>query len=340
MASPKKKSPKRKKPEPMAVPPPEVVEAPPSGQKKGFSRILIAVIALVVIVEAVKFLNNGQSFKPFKVTQILKITGEENPCGHFSAWGAAPVGKDRFIVVDQEDARLMLFDNNYKYLKSWGKNGSGPGEFHEATGMTTDDKGNAYVVDTWNAAIKGFDENGKQILTVNFGNNGFYGPRGIAYDGKNFAIADSGSHRIAILSPQGTMVASWGNGRGKGEDQWDSPLEVVVDSQGNYFATDTGNNRVKKLDPSGKLLKMIKMGDASPVGLALDKEGRLFVAFNGPEASGVKVYGPNGDYQGDLRDDKDSADPFQSPHRLAVLSGDRLLETSGGSFSIFQIPAP
>ena len=340
MASAKKKSPKRKTVAPMAAPVPAVVEAPPSAQKRGFTRILIGIIALVIIIEGVKFMNNGQAFKPFKVTQVLKVNGAESPCGSFGGWGAAPVGKDRFIIVDQPGSRLMLFDHDGTFIKSWGKTGSAPGQFHEPSGMTSDNKGNAYVVDTWNAAIKGYDGEGRPGLLANCNNIGFYGPRGIAYDGTNFAVADTGSHRIVLVSPQGTVVGSWGTGHGKGEEQWDSPLDVVVDGQGNYYATDTGNNRVKKMDGSGKILKIIKMGDDSPQALAFDKEGRLYVSFNGPQTGGIRVFGSNGDYQGDLRDEKDTADSFQSVHGMAVLPGDRLLTTAGGTFSIFQIPAP
>ncbi len=298
----------------------------------------MGVFALGIIGTAVKFLTDLEPYKPFTVVPILKVNSDEGPCGHFTAWGAAPVGKDRFIVVDQEDERLMLFDHDGNFIKSWGKNGSGPGKFNEATGMTWDDKGNAYVVDSWGAAIDGYDSEGKPVMALSFDGKGFYGPRGVAYDGGNFALADTGKNRIWIVSPDGMVVESWGYLRGSGDDEWDSPLDIIADGKGNFFAADTGNNRVKKLDGSGKILKMIKMGKSSPQALALDKEGRLYVAFKSPETSGIKVFGPDGDYLGDLRDGQNSADPFHDIHRLVVLPGDRLLATYWHAFAMFQIP--
>lgn len=70
-----------------------------------------------------------------------------------------------------------------------------------------------------------------------------------------------------------------------------NPRSVAVDKGGNLYVADTGHSRIVGLDSSGrKTLKFGKLGSAagefcdpatelrSPAGLAVDAEGRLFVA--------------------------------------------------------------
>jgi tripartite motif-containing protein 71 len=335
MASPRKKSSKRKL-TPVA-PPPVPVTAP---VKRGgwFGKLMIGVILFLIAWEAFQLAPNIVFHsKSFPVTQVAQITSATCSCGDFSTWGVASVGKDRFIVSEQNHNSLMLFDQHGKFIKSWGKIGAGS-EFHEPSGMTSDSRGIAYVVDTWNGSIKGFDQNGQKISSVNFNGKGFYGPRGIAYDGGNFDIADTGSHRVVVLSPEGSVVKIWGKqGQGKDKDQWASPMDVVADGNGTYYVADTGNNRVKKLDASGNVLKIFKM--KNPEALAVDAQGRLYANFSDPKKSGVRVYGPKGDYLGDLRDEKDSDASFQFVRGMAVLPGNILVLTSGGIISVFQLPS-
>ncbi|HEY5040118.1 MAG TPA: NHL repeat-containing protein, partial [bacterium] len=173
-----------------------------AGKNKGVVRILIMVVLVVGVFEAINLLRTGDTPKDFKVQTIQKVVGEEKPCGHFTAWGIAPVGKDKVLVTDQENSRLLEFDRKGNFLKSWGKKGTGLKNFMEPSGMTSDNSGNAYVMDTWNGFIKGYDENGTQTLTIDLTKfKNFYGPRGIAFDGHNFVVADTGNHRIAIVSP-------------------------------------------------------------------------------------------------------------------------------------------
>ena len=56
--------------------------------------------------------------------------------------------------------RVAKFDKNGDFLKTWGKTGSGPGEFKGIRGIASDAAGNIYVADAGNNRIQVFDGEG------------------------------------------------------------------------------------------------------------------------------------------------------------------------------------
>lgn len=301
---------------------------------KWSQNIIWFLIAAVVVVFAVESMNlfHGDTVKDFKVQSLITINGN-NKCGSFNAWGVTPVGKDKIMVVDQGHNRILVFDRQGNCLGSWGKFGRGPKKFAEPSGITSDDKGNGYVMDTWNGSIKGFDENGKEVLDVVLSNGSFYGPRGIGFDGKNFAIADTGMHHLDIVGRDGRMQASWG---GTEACHFKGLLDVACDYKGNYFVADTEENRVLWLDQDGKVVKIFKFKAPVPA-VALDKEGRLYVSTGtGDGRSCVKAYSLKDGYLGDLKDEKGNS--VGGYNGLAVTSDDILMMAGGDQVVLYKLP--
>ena len=61
------------------------------------------------------------------------------------------------------NARIVKFDKNGKFLKTWGKKGMGPGEFDVIHTLAFDSRGRLFVGDRQNNRIQIFDQNGKFI---------------------------------------------------------------------------------------------------------------------------------------------------------------------------------
>jgi sugar lactone lactonase YvrE len=57
--------------------------------------------------------------------------------------------------------RVVKFDRNGKFIKEWGKKGSGPGEISEPHTIAMDSRGRLFVGDRENNRIQIFDEDGK-----------------------------------------------------------------------------------------------------------------------------------------------------------------------------------
>ena len=73
------------------------------------------------------------------------------------AWDAAG---NIFIADGYGNARIAKFDQNGKYIESWGSKGSEPGQFDAPHSIAVDAQGNVYVADPGNKRVEVFDNNG------------------------------------------------------------------------------------------------------------------------------------------------------------------------------------
>jgi sugar lactone lactonase YvrE len=304
---------------------------------KIMARVLVVVVFLACAWEALQMVNHD--IPKLKTELVLKLNAEIKGPGTFIPWGAAAIGHDKIIIADNQNNRLLVFNRKGDFVKSWGTTGKKANEFHEPSGMTADDQGNAYVLDAWNSAIKGFDENGKEIANVDLSNQGFFGPRGVAFDGGNFAIADTGSHRVVLVGPKGNVISSMGN-MGTGEGHFKGPMAVAADGKGHYYIADTDNNRVQCLELKDSKFEKIRFLDLKGKvdSVTVDKEGRIYVGTEANEGE-VKVFNPNGSVLGTLVDNTGSGEPFRGAKFMAVTPDDLLLLTNGDTVYLYNLPS-
>jgi DNA-binding beta-propeller fold protein YncE len=84
------------------------------------------------------------------------------------AWDAAG---NIFVADGAGNARIAKFDKDGRFVKSWGKRGTGPGEFADVLSIAVDVQGNVYAGDGGNRRIQVFDNNGVfKTAFSNFGN--------------------------------------------------------------------------------------------------------------------------------------------------------------------------
>ena len=84
--------------------------------------------------------------------------------------------------------RIVKFSKDGKFLKTWGKKGSSPGEFDLPHGIAMDSRGRLFVADLWNNRIQIFDQDGNFLHEwKQFGQ-----PGGLFIDGNDVLyVADS-----------------------------------------------------------------------------------------------------------------------------------------------------
>jgi hypothetical protein len=68
---------------------------------------------------------------------------------------------DLYISDGYGNDRVVVFDKNGKFIRTWGKLGTAPGEFSQPHGIALDSKGRVYVADRNNSRVQIFDPNGK-----------------------------------------------------------------------------------------------------------------------------------------------------------------------------------
>lgn len=116
------------------------------------------------------------------------------------------------------------------------------------------------------------------------------GPNGVAVDTVgNMYVADQGNHRIRKVAPDGTIstiagtgeIGDLGDGGLAAQAQLSSPSSVTVDTFGNLYIADTGNHRIRKVNPVGVILPVSFPNLNTPVYAAADSGGNIFVADAG-----------------------------------------------------------
>ncbi len=195
-------------------------------------------------------------------------------------------------------------------------------------GVAVDGFGNLLIADTGNQCIRKVSTNG-MISTIvgkfsNSGSGGFSGdggaatnaeislPFGVAVDANGYLfIADTDNNRIRKVDTNGiiTTVAGVtysgsfsGDGGAATNANLYAPDGVAVDTNGNLFIADGGNNRVRKVDTNG-IINTIAGGGFSnedgaatdialpaPSALAVDLNGTMLIANNGGTSRLSKLY--------------------------------------------------
>jgi sugar lactone lactonase YvrE len=192
---------------------------------------------------------------------------------------------------------------------NWGyADGTTNAEFHNPSGMARDAAGNLYLADMNNSRIRKISPAGVVSTIAGNGIVGFLDsnasvaefnePSSVAVDLQgNIYVADLSNNRIRKISVTGMVTTLAGNGipgfaDGPGNNaEFNGPYSMVVDSRGNLYVADTGNNRIRKITPSGLVSTIAGNGMAgysdgpltqasfhTPTGVAIDSKGNLYVA--------------------------------------------------------------
>jgi len=138
------------------------------------------------------------------------------------------------------------------------------------TSVAVDEAGNLYIADATNHNIRKVAANGTISTVAGNGTRGFSGdggpaisaslfdPRGVTVDDAgNIYIADSGNNRIRKVDANGTIFTVAGDGTNdfSGDDgpatsaSLNYPNNIAVDGAGNLYIADSGNNRIRKVEP-------------------------------------------------------------------------------------------
>jgi len=130
------------------------------------------------------------------------------------------------------------------------------------TGIATDSIGNVYIaLPTYSAVVK-MDVTGKLTLVAGSGKPGFSGDNGPATSAQlNLSVPAAIAGLFQIPLPGGGLA---------------------VDSAGNLYIADTGNNRVRKVS-NGVITTVAgnTVALSSPTGIAVDSSGNIYIADTG-----------------------------------------------------------
>jgi sugar lactone lactonase YvrE len=139
------------------------------------------------------------------------------------------------------DPRILRFDRNGKFIKSWGGKGSAPGQFLVAHGMAFDAKGLLWVADRENQRVQVFDTDGKFIKEMKYAGL----PCALQIGTQNIYMVNGFAGQILKLDLEGKVLAVAGKS-GKGLGQFGEAHFIAVSPKEEIFVADVTVNTVHK----------------------------------------------------------------------------------------------
>jgi sugar lactone lactonase YvrE len=263
----------------------------------------------------------------------------------FGVEGERPTGiavdsKGNVWVVDTKSSKVVKFSATGEFLTSFGKAGSGPGQFVEPQGVAVSSTA-IWVTDAGNHRVEKFGLGGEYMSQ--FGSEGtkegqFLEPAGIAVaPSGNLWVSDRKGNRVIEFTSLGAYVREQ-HGKepgGNGNGEFLRPYGVAIDSKENVWVADTGNNRLQKLSPTAEYLS--KFGEAgskegqlsAPAALVIAGSGELLVADAGN--SRVEVFTASGGFVSRFGEEGTLKTAFMQPQGIAMASGGSIYVADTGN---------
>jgi len=203
---------------------------------------------------------NGDEIQgsPFRVvvypdpTQLCQpvrvIEGVKSPLGvAFNSHG-------EMYVTESEYGQVAVLDSSGKRIITIGSRGDGPGQLQRPHYIAIDSNDNVYV--TSHHKLHKFDRNGRFVKSVGSGSGGskpgeFNYPQGVKVHQNQVYVCDCNNNQTQVFGLELTYFGTQGSGQG----QYNGPVDLDFDSQGNIYVSEYGKNRVQVLDPNGRYLR-------------------------------------------------------------------------------------
>ncbi|MBA3015160.1 MAG: 6-bladed beta-propeller [Proteobacteria bacterium] len=154
----------------------------------------------------------------------------------------------QLYVVDSKQNQIVTFNDQGRYVQSFGKRGAGKGELNIPTHIATDSTGKVYVNDAMNFRAQIFDARG-DFVTM-FGHHGdgsgdFAMPKGVAVDQSGtIYVAETLFDAVQLFSAQGDYLLTLGS-QGLGPAEFWMPTGLFVDHDDKLYICDTYNQRIQ-----------------------------------------------------------------------------------------------
>jgi predicted membrane-bound mannosyltransferase/sugar lactone lactonase YvrE len=194
-----------------------------------------------------KFTAAGQFIKTWS-------TATSQTDAFYGPRGLAVDSKGHLYLADTGNKRIVVFDANGNYLAQFGSAGLDPGQFDEPVGVTVDANGNVYVTDTWNQRVQSFTQSPDGLTFTPLKQWDVAGWYGQSLDNKPFIAVDNKGHvfitdpegfRVIEYTTDGQLVQTWGD-YGTTTSTFGLAAGIAIDSQGNIWVSDAGNNRIMR----------------------------------------------------------------------------------------------
>ena len=162
-------------------------------------------------------------------------------------WGII-TNNQNVYMCDAGNSRVQVLNEDLTYHSSFGRYGSGPGQFSIPVGIAIDSSGKMFVAEHGNNRIQVFNPEGQflyQFKEQGLGMENLIQPDSVFIDTDDIVyVLQVAAGCVSIFNNKGNFIKSFGK-RGKQAGQFSRTRGLVVDRNGYVYVSDTGNNRIQ-----------------------------------------------------------------------------------------------
>ena len=190
-------------------------------------------------------------------TASLKAAG---PFNRPTKVAVAPNG-ELYISDGYGNCRVHRFSAAGELIQSWGEAGDGPGQFNLPHFVWVHTDGRVFVCDRENSRVQIFNPEGKHLETWNIKGR----PQSLFIDKENHVfisnrywkagelthgrkpMPESIPSNVSVFDLRGNFITKWGAANYGEMDSFVSAHGECIDSQGNWYIVENGQNGLKSL---------------------------------------------------------------------------------------------
>jgi DNA-binding beta-propeller fold protein YncE len=209
-------------------------------------------------------------------------------------------------VAEIGNKRVQVLAANGDYIRHWGSEGSGPGQFKAARGVAVDGDGGVWTVEGRDARVQKFTSQGAYLYEFRDGRRGRFGAlAGIEVDGLDRVLVPDGLPgyaRVQIYANDGTPIIDMSPPAPPGNTQefLRAPVDIALAPGGDYYILD--ENVVRRYSPTWEFVSAFGGTLAAPQAIAISSSGDVFIADTGnnmvqkfnADGSLIKTWGTTG----------------------------------------------
>ncbi|XP_068715120.1 E3 ubiquitin-protein ligase TRIM71-like [Montipora foliosa] len=275
------------------------------------------------------------SMKSFNVKPVSSFGEKGSNDGMFIyPRGLSVNSRDEIAVTSKH--KVQIFDCKGNFLRSFGRQRYGKGQFYFPTGIAFGKDGKIYVADNANHGIQIFNEEGRYMSMLG-GEESLDSQLkdlwGLSLDSNgNIIVVDAGNKFIKLFSHDGKFLTKIG-----GPSSLSYPVHCV--QSGDYLiVSDRGDHSVKVFTREGYYKYQFGTRGTgngefnNPCFLSVTKSGHVLVCDDGNHR--VQVFELNGKFVGQFGKEGSNLGEFKYPLSVALLSNGQIVVSDNGNHRI------
>ena len=183
---------------------------------------------------------------------------------------------DEILVADELNHRIQQFNvQSGKCLKSFGKIGTGDGEFRFPSSVCMDNKGHVVVTEFNNNRIQVLTKDGVPVFKFGDRAPTLDHPLGCVCHKDMFIVTECRNHCLKVYDGSGRFLHKIGE-EGQADGQLKTPCGLCVDKHDNVLVCDKDNNRIQQFTIEGRFTGKHVVN--KPWGVTTTTDGNILIS--------------------------------------------------------------